>query len=140
MGQGEEGSTGETTRKPHLSISRRVWTKLDGQEERGDRDRGRQQPSAALRAFAVQEVSEGRFTTVEPGDDAVFRKAVTAILDDLRNHPPGDDEFARAVKPILTSLDTQTNSNTYWEGLISSLDTWPGYRANLLSRRADFEA
>ncbi len=85
----------------------------------------------------------GAFTissTVKPGDDAVFRKAVKRIVDDLGNHPPSDDEMVRATKPILASLDNEANNNGYWLSLLNSLDTLPGYRANMLSRHADYQS
>jgi zinc protease len=85
----------------------------------------------------------GAFTissAVKAGDDAVFRKAVKTILDDLRDHPPTDDEMVRATKPILASLDNETTNNAYWRDLLNSLDALPGYRANALSRRADYQS
>jgi zinc protease len=56
--------------------------------------------------------------------------AMTRKLDeiavDFRDGNISDDEFDRAIQPILENLDSSLESNSYWMGVISNVqtDTW----------------
>ena len=56
---------------------------------------------------------------------AMTRK-LDEIAADLRAGNISDDEFDRAIQPILENLDSSLESNSYWMGVISDVqtDTW----------------
>lgn len=53
-------------------------------------------------------------------------KVVDKIAADFQSGNISDDEFLRAIKPILEGLDTSRESNAYWGRVISTAqtDTW----------------
>ena len=53
-------------------------------------------------------------------------KKIAEIAEDMRTGNISDDEFKRAMKPILENLDTSLESNSYWAGVIANVqnDSW----------------
>jgi zinc protease len=45
------------------------------------------------------------------------------VTADLREHPPGRDEFERARKPELDSLEKAVQTNNYWLGSLGGVQT-----------------
>lgn len=45
---------------------------------------------------------------------------ILEIADDFAKAKISEDEFARAIKPILENLDTSLESNSYWAGVIGN--------------------
>jgi zinc protease len=56
--------------------------------------------------------------TVEPKQAAEIGRLVAKIGADLANGEISDDEFQRAVKPMLSSLDDVVMNNGYWTGVL----------------------
>lgn len=57
---------------------------------------------------------------LRPEKVAAMRKKVLEIANDLQAGNITDDEFTRATKPILESLDTSLEQNSYWMAVISN--------------------
>ncbi len=64
-------------------------------------------------------------------------KKIAEIAEDFRTGNISDDEFKRAIKPILENLDSSLESNSYWAGVIANMqyDDW-GYKAYKTRQKA----
>ena len=78
--------------------------------------------------------------TIKAGDDAAFRAAVTAIIADLKTHPPSRDEVERVRAPILQSNAKARLTNDYWQGLMIDLAADPRARRSYLDLDAQLKA
>ena len=52
--------------------------------------------------------------TVEPAQAAAVGKLVAEIGDDIAKNPITDDEFARAVQPLVAAVDQDLQENGFW--------------------------
>lgn len=83
--------------------------------------------------------SIGVVSAVKAGADGDFRKALTAIVADLKTKPISDDELDRARKPVLAGMDNDVNDISYWTFVLARLGTHPELRADWLARRKQYE-
>jgi zinc protease len=63
--------------------------------------------------------------TVDPKQAAEIGPLVAKIAADLAAGSVSDDEFQRAIKPLLSSLDQVDQSNDYWIGLLGHCQEYP---------------
>jgi len=74
------------------------------------------------------------FTETPPDKIALFDRTVDEIVDDLKAHPVGADEFERARKPFIEQSRNARQTNAYWLGALENVQSDP-YRLELI--RAD---
>ena len=82
----------------------------------------------------------GVVSTIKPGGDDDFRRALARIVADLKTRPVTADELTRATKPIFDGMDNEVNTNGYWQYAIARVSNDPRARADWLQRRAQLEA
>ena len=91
--------------------------------------------SSALKGYGYMGVN----MNVEPEKIDHFFDVADDIVADLANGKITQDELLRARKPILEMLEKKRQGNTYWYGLLSSLQSDPQTLANARSERHDYE-
>jgi len=64
--------------------------------------------------------------SLKPEKVAHMIKVLDAIAKDFQAGSISDDEFKRAITPVLENLDTSLENNSYWSGVIATAqtDTW----------------
>ncbi len=77
--------------------------------------------SSALKDFGMI----GAELVVDPKQATEIGKLVTTIAEDLRNGAISDDEFDRAIKPILNNVSASVRSNGYWMGVLGLCQSQP---------------
>ena len=77
--------------------------------------------SPALKDFGMI----GAELVVDPKQATEIGKLVTTIAEDLCNGAISDDEFDRAIKPILNNVSAAARSNGYWMSVLSLCQSQP---------------
>jgi zinc protease len=63
------------------------------------------------------------YAEIPPEKAQLFFDTVKQVTADLRDHEPGMDEFERARKPELDSLEKAVQTNNYWLGSLAGAQT-----------------
>jgi zinc protease len=80
----------------------------------------------------------GSELTVEPGRAAEIGQLVAKIGADLAASEISDDEFQRAIKPTLSSLDDVVKNNGYWIGVLECSQEDPAVLDAARNLKAEF--
>jgi zinc protease len=63
------------------------------------------------------------YAEIPPDKAQLFYDTVKQVTADLREHEPGADEFERARKPELDTLEKAVETNNYWLGALEGAQT-----------------
>jgi zinc protease len=78
--------------------------------------------------------------TVEPKRTAEMGAVVAKIAADMATGTIGDDEFQRAMKPLLSSLDEVGRDNSYWISVLGHCQEHPEFVEAARGRKADYQS
>ena len=78
--------------------------------------------------------------TVNPQRVGEIGPLVAGIGSDLAKGEISDDEFARAIKPVLASLEDSAKNNGYWLGWLNNCQERPEVLNDLRTEAADYHA
>jgi zinc protease len=67
------------------------------------------------------------FADIPPGKASVFYDAVGTIVADLKAHGPTADELERARNPAIAKATQSRQTNAYWLGIVSQVQSEPRY-------------
>lgn len=99
-------------------------------------------PSASNVAYTTDK-GYGRFYALANVRSEQAGQVIDIILQlgkDLATKGVTQDEFERAIKPLLRSLDLTERSNTYWLGVLGESQVHPELIKWAENRKADFES
>jgi predicted Zn-dependent peptidase len=78
--------------------------------------------------------------TVDPKRAAEMGTIAAKIAADMATGTIGDDEFQRAMKPLLSSLDDVGRDNGYWVNLLGNCQEHPEFLEAARGRKADYQS
>ena len=78
--------------------------------------------------------------TVDPKRAAEMGTIAAKIAADMATGTIGDDEYQRAMKPLLSSLDDVGRDNGYWVNLLGNCQEHPEFLEAARGRKADYQS